>query len=89
MSRRSEIHDTSPEAERVLIDLIRNKPAHVRLGDAIDSSNRVAEQCKNAIRRNHPEISENEVRLRFIELNYGNEMARELRVWLAGKVDER
>ena len=89
MSKQSSIHDTSPDAELVLIDLIRNKPAHVRLGDAINSSNRVAEQCKNAIRRRHPEISDTEVKLRFIELNYGNEMANELRAWLTRTADER
>ena len=73
----------------MLIDLIRNKPSHVRLSEAIDSSNRVAEQCKNAIRRRHPEFSEYEVKLRFIELNYGNEMANELRAWLVRIADER
>ena len=79
----------------MLIDLIRNKPSHVRLSEAIDSSNRVAEQCKNAIRRRHPEFSEYEVKLRFIELNYGNEMdygnemANKLRAWLIRIADKQ
>ena len=89
MSTRASIIDTSPEADLVLIELIRNKPAHNRLRNAIDSSNRVAEQCKEAIRRRHPEISDNDVKLRFVELNYGNEIANELRAWLSRIADER
>lgn len=89
MSKPSSIHDTRPEAEQVLIDLIRNRPAHVRLADAIDSSNRVAQQCKNAIRRANPEISDDELGLRFVELNYGSEKANELRAWLARTTDEQ
>lgn len=89
MSTQSTIHDTNPETELMLIELIRNKPAHVRLGEAIAASNRVAMQCKNAIRRRHPEFSDNEVKLRFIELNYGNKMANELRAWLTRTADER
>lgn len=78
----NEAYDTSPEAEAVLIDLIRKKPPSERLRDAIAASNRVARQCKDAIRRRHPEISEDEVNLRFIELNYGAELAQKVRTFL-------
>jgi len=35
-----------------------------------------------AIRRRHPEFSEEEVRLTFIELTYGKELAENVRHWL-------
>jgi hypothetical protein len=35
----------------------------------------------DAIRRRHPEYSEEQVRLSFIELAFGEELAEEVRVW--------
>ena len=78
----SAIRDTSPEAESVLIHLLRAKPGCTRLKDAVNASNRIALQCKNAIRRNHPVLSEEEVDLRFIEINYGQSISEEVRAYL-------
>jgi len=85
MSKPAAILDTTPEAEAVLIQLIRDKPPTRRVEEAVLASNRVAEQCKNAIRRLNSGISEDEVRLRFIELNYGPEIANNVRAYLAGE----
>jgi hypothetical protein len=85
MSTSSKIHDTSPEAASLLIRLIRGKPPSVRVGDAVAASNRVAQQCKEAIRRNHPDCSEEEIKLRFIAINYGQEIADNVRVYLCKK----
>ena len=85
MSKPVSIRDTTPEAESVLIQLLRAKPAPARLGDAVSASNRVAEQCKNAIRRMNPAISEDEVKLCFIELNYGRELADHVRTYLSSE----
>ena len=52
------IIDTAPEVEAVLIRLLRAKPPARRLEEAVAASNRVAEQCKQAIRRMNPELSE-------------------------------
>ena len=54
------------------------------LAGTVAASNRVAEQCRNAIRRANPEISEEEVRLHFIALNYGQKMADDVRKFLTG-----
>jgi hypothetical protein len=81
----SAIHDTSPEAESILIRLIQEKPAAARLRDAVAASNRVAQQCKEAIQRNHPDCSEEEIKLRFIAINYGQEIADKVRVYLGNK----
>jgi hypothetical protein len=85
MIRSAKILDTTPEAEAVLIQMLRAQPPAKRLADAVSASNCVAEQCKNAIRRMNPGISEDEVRLRFIELNYGSEIALRVRAYLADK----
>ncbi len=77
------ISDTSEDAEAVLIELLRAKSPTRRLQDAISASNLVAEQCKNAIRRMNPGISEDEVRLRFVELNYGDAIGSKVRAYLA------
>lgn len=81
------MNDTSPQAESVLIQLIRSKSPPDRLRDALLASNRVALQCKNAIRRRHPEFSEEEVSLMFIEVNYGPDLAKNVRDWLARNQD--
>ena len=78
----SAIHDTSPEAESILIRLLQDKPAAARLGDAVAASNRVARQCKEAIRRSHQDCSEEDIKLRFIALNYGQELANKVRSYL-------
>ena len=85
MSTPITVRDTSPEAEFVLIRLLRDRPAAMRLNDAVVASNRVAQQCKNAIRRSHPQISEDEINLRFIEINYGEKIASEVRTYLSKK----
>lgn len=75
--------DTLPESEAVLTQLImRQKPVE-RLAGAIAASNRVAQQCKDAIVRANPGIDSQEVGLRFIELNYGLELANAVRDFLA------
>lgn len=89
MSKPSSIQDTSQQADSVLISLLRDKPAPARLYDAVCASNRVAEQCKNAIRRRHPGLSEVDVKLLFIELNYGREIANQVRNWLMKLDNER
>lgn len=83
MSEHNLILDTTPEAEAVLIQLIRAKPPARRLEEAVLASNRVAEQCKEAIRRKNPELSEHEVKLQFIELNYGQDLAESVKAYLA------
>lgn len=76
--------DTRSEADTVLTQLIQNQDPSERLAGAITASNRVAQQCKDAIVRAHPGISALEVSFRFIELNYGRELADNVRDFMAG-----
>ena len=75
--------DTRSEANSVLTQLIQNQDPSERLVGAVSASNRVAQQCKDAIRRANPGISAQEVHLQFIELNYGRELADNVRNFLA------
>lgn len=82
MSVKNEIIDTCALSDAVLTQLIqRQKPAE-RLAAAVLASNRVAQQCKDAILRANPGMSSQEVGLRFIELNYGQKLANAVRDFL-------
>jgi len=56
------------------------KPSE-RVQKAIALSSAVARMCKAAIRRRHPQFDDNEVSLKFIELNYGKQVSDEVRAW--------
>ena len=72
---------TSIEAERIPLEQIRRMTPSERMQKAIALSNEVARMCKAAIRRRHPEFDDNEVSLKFIELNYGKQLSDEVRAW--------
>lgn len=75
--------DTCPDADTVLTQLIHNQDLSERLAGAVSASNRVAQQCKCAIFRANPGISVQEVDLCFIEFNYGQALADNMRtLWL-------
>ena len=77
--------DTSREAELVQLELIRNMDPSECAMKAIRMTTRLILECKNAIRRNHPEYTDEEVGLAFIELNYGKDLANEVKRYLAEK----
>lgn len=76
--------DASADSESVQLDLIRKMPPSVRLQKALALSCEVIRMSKAAIRRRHPEFSEEEVGLMFIELTYGKELADAVRNWRSG-----
>ncbi len=73
--------DTSAAAERLQIELIRQLSPTERLRKTFAISNQMHSLCKAAIRRRHPEFSEDEVRVKFIEINYGTKLADNVRSW--------
>jgi hypothetical protein len=56
-----------------------------RLQMALSLSQQARDLAFRAIRKTLPDASEEEVRLRFVELNYGIELATELRRFLAAR----
>jgi hypothetical protein len=77
--------DTDPEAERVQIELLRRAGVARRANLALTLSGQVIALARRAIRRSMVNGSEREVALRFVELNYGRELAAALRKRLAGE----
>jgi len=72
--------DTSPEAERVQIELIR-KMSPARKFNLVRSMTRTMIQAsRENIRLLHPHLSEEELNLLFIELYYGKDLADRVRV---------
>ena len=67
--------DTSSDAEDVLIELTRRMPSAERVMKTLRMSSRLIRECKAAIARNNPGLTQREIDIAFIELNYGKELA--------------
>lgn len=71
--------DTTLDAEKMQLRLLRDKSPPERLGLALRLSSEVIRASKRAISRVLPELTEREVGHRFIELHYGRELAEATR----------
>ena len=76
-----DVSDTSDEALEVQLECLRQMSPQERLRRACAWTGQVRRMAFDAIRRRHPEYSEDEVRLTFIELTYGKDLADEVRNW--------
>ena len=75
--------DTSPEVERVQIEMLRKAGKSRRLQLGLQLSGEALEMAQRAIRRAHPELSELEAKLLFVEVTYGKDLADRVRSHLA------
>lgn len=80
---RTQSSDTSPEAERVQIDLLRKAGEAERIKLALSLIQCAIDQSRQEIRSQHPHASEEELGLLFVEFNYGKELADRVRAYLA------
>lgn len=71
--------DTDPDAERVQVALLRTAGLSRRLALALSLTDTVHGLARRAIRRALGSDDETEVRLRFVELHYGRELADAVR----------
>ncbi len=74
--------DTTPQAEKVQIELIRKSSVSMRISRVRSLSHTVIFLSRRAIRRANPSLSEREVDLAFVELHYGKDIAERLRLYL-------
>ena len=74
--------DTDPEAERVQLDLLRAASPAQRGGLALALTATAIGLSRRALERQSPGASEEEIGLRFVELNYGPELAAEVADYL-------
>lgn len=72
---RTQSPDTNPEAERVLIELLRKAPAWRKLQLTDRMGNFVRGLCKVWIRDRFPHASEAELRRHFADIHLGRELA--------------
>ena len=71
--------DTSPEAEKVQIELIRGMSITERLNRAHALTQSTRRMAKNAIAKAKPNLSDQQRELFFIEVHYGKSLAQQLR----------
>lgn len=71
--------DTTPDAERVQVALLREASIPRRLGRAFGLSATVIGLARRALVRAHPFASPRDLALRFVELHYGADLAAGLR----------
>ena len=70
--------DTDVEAERVQLELLRKASPGERAALAMSLSATVISLARRALQSQDPGASEEEISLRFVALNYGQELAAEL-----------
>lgn len=65
----------------VQLELFRQMTPQQRLQKAFGLSTQLRNMAFAAIRRRYPEYSEQQIRLKFIEVTYGKELADDVRQW--------
>ena len=78
----SQSPDTTPEAEKVQIELIRESSVSKRISRVRSLSQTAIYLSRRAIQRANPSLTEREVNLLFVELHYGKDLAERLRSYM-------
>lgn len=77
--------DTSPEAERVQLDLLRAASPERRGEIALSLSRTVLALARERLEREDPKAPPGEIDLRFVRTLYGQPLADGVRAHLAGR----
>ena len=77
----ADISDTTEEALVVQLDCLRRMTPQERIQRMCAWSGKIRRMAFAAIKRRHPDLTENDVRLKFIALTYGETLADEIRQW--------
>lgn len=80
------LSDTHPEVEKVQIELIRKMSVAERIARMRSLTTMVISLSRRAIARANPQLSQQEVDLMWVELNYGEKIADQLRNYLKDKL---
>jgi len=81
----SQSPDTTPEAEKVQIDLIRKSSIARRISIVRCLSQTVIYLSRRSIQRSKPHLSKRELDITFVSNHYGQELAERLRLYLEQK----
>jgi hypothetical protein len=71
------MRDTRPEAQEVYFAILAKIPPEKKLEQALRFSRAVKDTMRIAIREQHPEYNEHQVRLELIRRCHGDEVLRE------------
>jgi hypothetical protein len=82
---RPHVTDTSPEAERAQIQLLRRSTPTERAVLALSLSQTVLDLARRGLRAAHPDASEDDLRVLFVEIHYGRDLADQIRTYLAAR----
>ena len=74
--------DTTPEVEKVQIDLIRKSSVSRKISIVRSLSQTVIFLSRRAIKRANPSLNERELDIAFVANHYGEELAERLRLYL-------
>ncbi len=85
---RTQSEDTSPEMERVQIELIRKASPAKIFGLVRSMSQTMIQASRENIRRLHPDASKEELSLILVELYYGKEVANLVRTQMKRRRSE-
>ena len=78
----SQSPDTSQQAERAQIELIRKSSVSKRISRVRSLSQTAIYLARRAIQRTNPSLSEREVDMTFVANHYGDELADRLRSYI-------
>ena len=80
-----ELNDTSPEVEEKQIQMLRKAATPQRFARARSLCSTVIHLSRRAIGRSQPSLSEREIKLEFISIHYGKELAEKVKQILIEK----
>ena len=75
--------DTHPDAEKVQIELLRKKTVSERFALVRSLTAFTIDLSRRAIARANPDLSPDELRIKYIELFYGKDLAQRVRDYLS------
>ena len=77
--------DTRPEAEKVLISLLRKSNTSKKFAQIRSLSQSAMLLSRRAIARANPDLNEKQINLRFISLHYGKDLEQRVEKYLDEK----
>jgi hypothetical protein len=86
MPYKTQSSDTSPEMEKLLFELLRQKTPAERFQMTNDITEAAIDLWRAGVVKRHPEWSEQEVSLHWVEAHYGSEWAERIRRELRAEV---
>ena len=86
MPYKTQSPDTSPEMEKLLFELLRQKTPAERFQMANDITEAAIDLWRAGVMKRHPDWSEQEVSLHWVEVHYGREWAEKIRRELHAEV---